>query len=234
MSTPQETRFLRLALTQKVLSRDQLKTCIEFQEQKKQEGSQIPLWDCTVLNNMLAQGVAEKLQDQAGDLDRAKLGDFTIIRKLGEGGMGSVWMAVGPEKQRVAVKLLPMHMAKRRPFLTRFFREAQASIKLKHKNIVGGVAVGEDRGHYFFAMEYVPGKSVREIMDSSPEPMPFEKVTDIIRQVAEALAYAHENGIIHRDIKPDNIMVTKDGVAKLADLGLARETDTELTALTRT
>ena len=233
MATPQENRFLRLALTTQVLSRDQLKTCVEFQQQKQKEGSKIPLWDCAVLQNMVDQNVAEKLQDQAGDLSVDRIGEFAIARKLGEGGMGSVWLASAPDGRKVAVKLLPAHLAKQRPFLTRFFREAQASIKLQHDNIVRGVAVGEDAGNYYFAMEFVDGESVRSMMERSG-PMEPQEATQIIRQAAEGLAYAHENGIIHRDIKPDNIMVTKDGVAKVADLGLARQVDAEMTALTRT
>ena len=233
MATAQETRFLRLALTRRLLSRDQLKTCLQVQQEKQQQGSKIPLWDCTVLENVLDQNVAEKLQEEAGDLDLVKLGGFTLVRKVGEGGMGAVWLAVGPDDQRIALKVLPTHLAKQRPLLTRFFREAQATIRLQHENIVRGVKVGEDSGRYFFAMEFIAGKSVRNIMDESGALSPDE-ATGIARQVAEGLAYAHANGIIHRDIKPDNIMVTKDGVAKLADLGLVRQLDAEMTALTRT
>jgi serine/threonine protein kinase len=233
MANPQETRFLRLALAKKALSREQLKTCLQFQQQKSNQGSKIPIWDCTVLNNMLDQSEAEKLQEEAGDLPVEALGGFRIVRKLGEGGMGSVWMAIGEDGQKAAVKVLPGQFAKQRQFLTRFFREAQASIKLQHDNIVRGLDVGEDAGNYFFAMEFVDGTSVRSMIEESG-PMDVDKATDIVRQVAEALAYAHENGIVHRDIKPDNIMLTRKGRAKLADLGLARQTDAEMTALTRT
>jgi len=233
MATPQETRFARLAVSRKVLTRDQMKTCLDYQKQKRSQGSNITLWDCAVLNNMLDETVAEGLQDEAGDLAVEKLGEFTIMRKLGEGGMGSVWLCRGPSKELAALKVLPVHLAKQRPFLTRFFREAQASIKLQHPNIVRGMAVDEDRGNYYFAMEFVDGISVRKMIDDQG-PLPPDKATDIIRQAAEGLAYAHEAGIVHRDIKPDNIMVAKDGVVKLADLGLARQVDAEMTALTRT
>ena len=233
MPTPQEKRFLRLAVAQKELTREQGEACLQMQAQKQRDGSSIPIWDCAVLQSMLDQDTAEALQEQAGDLNRDKLGDYSILRKLGEGGMGSVWMAVGPDKQRVAVKLLTPGLSIQRQFLTRFFREAQAAIKLQHDNIVRGLAVGEDAGYYFFAMEYVDGRSVRDIMKQSG-PVPPARATEILLQVAEGLAYAHEHGVVHRDIKPDNIMVTRDGVAKLADLGLARQVDSEMTALTRT
>jgi serine/threonine-protein kinase len=233
MPTPQEKRFLRLAMAQKTLSPEQCEACVELQAKKLQEGSKVPLWDCAVLQNMLDQDVAEKLQELAGDLNVEKLGGYSIVRKLGQGGMGSVWMALDANRQRVALKVLPPHLAQQRQFLTRFFREAQSAIKLQHPNIVRGLAVGEEARQYFFAMEYVDGRSVSDMMKRSGA-VPPEQATQIMLQVAEGLAYAHEHGIIHRDIKPDNIMLTRDGVAKLADLGLARQVDAEMTALTRT
>ena len=233
MVSPQEARFARLAVERKALTREQLKQCLEFQSKKKTEGSKIPLWDSAVLQNMVEQDVAEELQEDAGDLDVEKLGSFAILRKLGQGGIGSVWLATTPKKERVAVKVLPVHLAGERSFLTRFFREAQASIKLQHKNIIRGIEVGEAERNYYFAMEFVDGVSVRDMIRDSGF-VPADKATDIIMQTAEGLVYAHENGVIHRDIKPDNIMVTKDGTAKLADLGLARQTDQEMTRLTGT
>jgi serine/threonine protein kinase len=233
MPTPQEVRFARLAVTRKLLDREQIDSLLGFQADKLSQGSRLPLWDCAVLQNMLQQEVAERLQEDAGDLKTAKLGDFRLLHKLGEGGMGSVYLGVGPHRERVAIKVLADNLAKQRTFLTRFFREGQAAIKLSHPNIVGGVAIGEDGGLYYFAMEYVAGQNVAEMIEKSGA-LPPERATEFVLQVAEALAYAHENKIIHRDIKPDNIMVTRGGVAKLMDLGLARQMDSDLTALTRT
>ena len=233
MSTPQETRFARLAYGQKTLTKEQVDACVAFQAQKLEQGSKIALWDCAVLMGLVDEALAEKLAGKAGDLPVPKLGEFAVIQKLGEGGMGAVYLCTGPDKQRVAVKVLPPQLAKQRQFLSRFFREAQACCKLQHKNVVCGISVGEDAGYYFFAMEFVDGVSVDQMLKQSG-PIPAEKATELVLQVAEGLAYAHQNGIIHRDIKPANIMVTKDGVAKLADLGLARRLDAEETALTRT
>jgi len=234
MATPQEKRFARLLLSRKILTREQLNECLEFQAGKLKTGSRLPLWDCAVLQNVIAQGTAEKLEDEAGDLNLDSLGGFALIRKIGQGGMGTVWLANGPEKQKLAVKVLPANLAKQRTFLTRFFREAQTCIKLDHKNIVRGVAANEDHGHYFFAMEYVVGSSVKEMIKKFGA-MPIKQANDIILQVCEGLGYAHEHGIIHRDIKPDNIMVTRAGVTKLMDLGVARQEEgADLTALTQT
>ena len=233
MATPQETRFARLAIVQHALTKEQLDSCLEFQTQKRDQGSKIPLWDCAVLMGVLDEALAEKLAGKAGDLALIKLGEYTILQKLGEGGMGAVYLGMGADKQRVAVKVLSPQLAKQRQFLSRFMREAQACCKLRHDNVVAGLGVGEDSGHYFFAMEFIDGTSVDDMLQKSG-PIPPDKATELIAQVAAGLAYAHENGIIHRDIKPANIMVTKDGVAKLADLGLARRVDAEETALTRT
>ncbi|NLW51370.1 MAG: protein kinase [Candidatus Brocadiaceae bacterium] len=233
MATPQENRFAHVAVERKALSPDQVKACLEYQGQKRAHGSNIPLWDCAVLNGMLDQDTAEKLQDLAGDLDVETLGEFTVLRKLGEGGMGSVWLCRGPANEPAAVKLLAAHLAKQRSFLARFFREAQAGIRLQHRNIVRGIAVAEDRGRYYFAMEFIDGTNARHLVKKHGA-LPVARATDIIRQAAEGLACAHEAGVIHRDIKPDNLMITREGVVKIADLGLARQVDAETTALTLT
>ena len=233
MPTPQETRFARLAVTRKALSPGQIKKCLAFQAVKRKEGSKIPLWDSAVLQSMMEAGAAERLQDEVGDIELEKLEDFTLVRKLGQGAMGSVWLALAPDKQKVAVKVLLKSLCEQRAFVQRFFREAQASVKLQHRNIVRGLKVGEFHGYYFFAMEFVQGQSAQSRLDESGA-FPSAEATDVILQIAEGLACAHEHGFIHRDLKPDNIMITKDGVAKLADLGLVRQMDEEVTRLTGT
>ena len=230
--TPQESRFIRLALERKELTEQQVEQCRRFQADKRERGSLIPLWDCAVLADLMDQPTAERLSEEAGELDAESVGEFRLVRKLGQGGMGSVWLARGPDDESIALKLLPPQKARERAALTRFLREAQAALRLRHENLVRGVDLGEDAGHYYFAMEFVPGRSVKDLLEEGGR-LPCDEASDIVRQVCAGLAYAHQNGVIHRDIKPSNILVTRRGVAKLADLGLARYLEPDLTVLTR-
>ena len=155
---------------------------------------------------------------------------FEIISKLGQGGMGAVLKARQVSLDRiVALKVL---IAQKDPvFIERFFREARVSAKLNHPNIVQGIEVGQDErsGLYYFAMEYIDGPTLRQMMKKEGV---FEerRALEIIRCVASALASANKAGIVHRDIKPDNILITSRGEPKLADLGLAKRMSESETA----
>lgn len=233
MPNPQEKRFARLAVSRGLLTEQQMETCRKLQAEKQDQGSSIPLWDCAVLKDLLEPDMAEQLEWEAGDLQLEELGGFRLVRKLGVGGMGSVYLALGPDDERVALKVLAERFAKQRTFLTRFFREGRTAIELEHENLVNGIDIGEDSGHYYFAMEYLEGKNMAEILEQSGA-LPSQEASELVLQVARGLAYAHEHGVVHRDIKPGNIMLTADGVAKLTDLGLAQQRDAELTVLTQT
>jgi len=226
---PREARFARLAVERGILTREEVETLLDLKEQR--QGNDLMLWESAVLRNMMDAGTAEKLLEEVGDLEVDKLDKFFLLRLLGRGGMGSVWLAETPEGEKVAVKVLDASLAGQRTYLTRFFREAQAATRLQHEGIVRGLAVGESAGHYYYAMEFVEGETAGEVLEREG-PLPPKRATEIILEVAKALAYAHQQGIIHRDIKPDNIMLTAQGRAKLADLGLARLVQSELTQLT--
>ena len=120
----------------------------------------------------------------------------------------------------VALKILPPSLAKKPTFIERFMREARASAKLNHPNIVNGIDVGNDAGLYYFAMEYIEGDSLRKIIERDDR-LSEKRTMEISVAIAHALEHAHSHGILHRDIKPDNIIVDKEGTAKLCDLGLA-------------
>ncbi|RMD79346.1 MAG: serine/threonine protein kinase, partial [Lentisphaerae bacterium] len=137
--------------------------------------------------------------------------------------MGTVYLAHQISLDRpVALKILKEQYARDNSFILDFVREARAAAKLNHPNIVQAYAVGEEDGTYFFAMEFVEGKTLKRIMNEKRR-LEWRRGFHIGMQVAEALDFAWKNQhLIHRDIKPDNIMITPRGVAKLADLGLAR------------
>jgi len=162
-----------------------------------------------------------------------KLGNYTIVRQIGEGGMGAVYEAnQAGINRRVALKVLPKALMQNQVFLERFLREAQSAGALNHPNIVTVYEVVQDKGHYFFSMEYVDGYTLREHLKRTGR-MSADEALKIVRKVAQALHYAWtEARIIHRDIKPDNIMLTRQGEVKVADLGLAKSTarDTTVTA----
>lgn len=153
----------------------------------------------------------------------AVIADFIIIKELGRGGMGIVYLSHQISLDRsAALKVLAETYANNTEFVVGFIKEARAAAKLNHPHIVQAYAVGEDEGLYYFAMENVDGRTMKEVLGEK-KIIPIEEATQIIQQIAEALDYAwKEQRLVHRDIKPDNIMLTNNGKAKLADLGLAR------------
>jgi serine/threonine protein kinase len=147
---------------------------------------------------------------------------YRLLRRLGRGAMAEVYLAEQCSLRRhVALKILHANLAVEQSYVTRFRQEAQAAASLVHPNIVQIYEVGCDGGSHFIAQEYVPGLNLREWLTRHGTP-PLPLALGIMRQVAAALAKASEHGIVHRDIKPDNIMVSSSGEVKVADFGLAR------------
>lgn len=153
----------------------------------------------------------------------AVIGDFVIVREIGRGGNGIVYLARQISLDRpVALKVLQEHYGKDPEFVGNFIREARAAARISHPNIVQAYAVGEDEGVYYFAMEYIDGETMKQVLKRESR-IPPKRAAEIIEQIAEAIDFAwNEQHLVHQDIKPDNIMLTKRGQAKLADLGLAR------------
>jgi eukaryotic-like serine/threonine-protein kinase len=149
-----------------------------------------------------------------------EIGTYKIEKLLGVGGMGEVYLARETKLNRlVALKILPSQFVADAERTSRFEREAQALSALNHPNLITIYEVGVIEDLHFIAMEFVEGQSLREVMSS---PLKLRDVLAIVSQVAEALSAAHQSGIIHRDIKPDNIMVRADGYVKVLDFGLAK------------
>jgi len=146
---------------------------------------------------------------------------FEILTRVGRGGMGTVYRARQISVDRiVAVKILKPSLAANAAFIKRFSEEARAAAKLNHPNIVQAIDAGEGGGYYYFAMEFVDGETLHRMMLREGV-IGEERALKIARDVARGLSHAHTLGIVHRDIKPGNIMIARDGVTKLCDLGLA-------------
>lgn len=149
-------------------------------------------------------------------------GRYELIEKIGDGGMAVVYKAKDRLLNRyVAVKILRPEYTRDAQFIDSFKKESQSAAGLQHPNIVNVYDVGKEGNIYFIVMELIDGRPLSDIIEENG-PLNYKHVIKIGKQVAEALTLAHRNNIIHRDVKPHNIMITKDGVAKLADFGIAK------------
>jgi beta-lactam-binding protein with PASTA domain/predicted Ser/Thr protein kinase len=156
-------------------------------------------------------------------------GRYRIVRKLGTGGMANVYLAEDQELgRRVAIKILDDRHASDEQFVERFRREAKNAAGLSHPNIVSIYDRGEAVGTYYIAMEYLDGRSLKELIVQRG-PAPIHVAIDYARQILGALRFAHRNGIVHRDIKPHNVLVDSDGRLKVTDFGIARAGASEMT-----
>ncbi|MBU0753499.1 MAG: SUMF1/EgtB/PvdO family nonheme iron enzyme [Planctomycetes bacterium] len=194
-----------------------------------------PAWSFFLQETGKEASGLEDLRPEPG-LPHERLGEFRLIRRLGEGGMGVVYLAVQESLNRqVALKVLRGDRKGSFEAETRFLREGEAVSELNHPHIVTVYGSGEDQGVRFLAMEFVPGRGLNEILfeaTSRETKPPLEQTLDWIRKIALALQSAHEHGIIHRDIKPSNIRITPEGRPKLLDFSIARHLD--LASLTLT
>jgi beta-lactam-binding protein with PASTA domain/predicted Ser/Thr protein kinase len=156
-------------------------------------------------------------------------GRYRLERKLGAGGMADVWLAEDQELgRRVAVKILHERYANDEQFVERFRREATHAAALSHQNIVSIYDRGSADGSYFIVMEYVEGRTLKELLVTRG-PCPVPVAISYARQILAALRYAHRNGIIHRDIKPHNVIVDREGRIQVADFGIARAGTSQMT-----
>jgi eukaryotic-like serine/threonine-protein kinase len=170
--------------------------------------------------------------DESRPLAQA-VGNYDLVEKIAEGGMGVVYKGRHRESgQLVAVKILSPHMASNDVLLKRFEKEYNTAQKLDHPNIVRALEYGKVNGSPYLVMEFVEGESLGQRI-ARQGPMAEKDAIRLIAQVAQGLQRAHREKLVHRDVKPDNVLVTVDGIAKLADLGLVKEVEADLN-LTRT
>lgn len=154
-------------------------------------------------------------------------GRYELLGRIGAGGMADVWLARDPHLQRlVALKILHQRFAQDREFVERFRREAEAAAGLQHPNIVAVFDRGDVDGTYYIAMQMLEGKTLKELIDAGLEP---ERAVALVRQVLEAAGFAHRHGVVHRDLKPQNVIVDDEGKATVTDFGIARAGVSDIT-----
>ncbi len=217
--------FLRAAARENLLTPEQISTGRDLQARMRDMGllpkplSEICL-ERGFLNQEQHQGVAEMV---ARVKESFRIPGYKLLEKLGRGSMGTVYRARQLNLDRVvAIKILARFLAENPNFVRRFMKEARVIGKLNHPNIVQGFDAGETEGTYYFAMEYCPGPTLLEILNRGGA-IDQDRAVHIATQVARALDHAYHQDLVHRDVKPDNIMIAEGGIAKLCDLGLAKD-----------
>lgn len=221
MSTESIRKFRHSALASKLISEEQLREALAALR-KRQAESGGELTDKRLAQQLVRHKVVTAYQAEQLMTGRTKLnlGPYLITDWIGQGGMGQVFKCVHQMLGRVsAIKVLPLHKTTPEA-IENFRREIRAQAKLDHPNLVRAFDAGEDGNVHYLVVEYVPGTDLRRLVRTKGK-LSVQQAANIIKQAAEGLQHAHEQNLIHRDIKPGNILVTPDGTAKLSDLGLA-------------
>ncbi len=222
-----DRRFIGTVLQEGLLSPEQT------QERLLRDGQRRTLAEIAAQKTLITQSQADQIQKDTLPTEVPKMaGNYEILRQIGEGGMGTVYKARHVKLGNyAAVKFLPPRLAQDSSFVQRFEREAKLAAQLTSPYAVRTFDVGEAAGTRMILMEYVEGESLDDLLSREGR-LEEKRALRIIRDIACALAEAHEMGIIHRDIKPGNILLTKRGEPKLADLGLAKSMDAEQVNIT--
>ncbi|MHC4660989.1 MAG: serine/threonine protein kinase [Planctomycetota bacterium] len=227
MAESEYDNIINAALKAGVVDEEQLEECRRIQDMLEQSGIHKSLGDVMQDKGYLTSEQIRELTEALSKADKQPIRGYRISDTLGKGGMGVVYKALQISLDKtVALKVLPPELAADQDYVARFIREAKSAAKLNHPNIVQAIDVGESGGYNYFVMEYVDGVTVRKRLKDEGM-FTEDEALDVVQQVARALEHAQENSIVHRDIKPDNIMLTKKGRAKLCDLGLAKSTKQE-------
>jgi len=223
--TNYDTVFGKMTVEQGLCTDNELRHSIEQMEVRRQVNPTV-LKDLMIGLGYITKTQAERLKQTIKESKAAahQIPGYKILGKLGAGAMAIVYKAEQLSLNRtVAIKVLPKRLSENPEYVERFYKEGQAAARLNHNNIVQAIDVGEAGGYHYFVMEYVEGKTIYDDL-SAGKVFSENEALEIIIQLAHALAHAHTKGLIHRDVKPKNIMINSAGVVKLADMGLARAT----------
>jgi serine/threonine-protein kinase len=213
----------RLVIDQGFATPEEVQHCLTLAKQLAEDQSGRSLAELLVDNDYVTRRQMARLREVAqAERSGQKIPGYKILGKLGAGAMATVYKAKQLSLDRaVAIKVLPRKFTSSPQFIERFYAEGRAAALLNHPNIVQAYDVGKAGDYHYFVMEFVDGTTVYDEIVKAKRYAEKDAI-DVLMQVAEALAHAHGRGLVHRDVKPKNIMITKGGVAKLADMGLAR------------
>jgi serine/threonine-protein kinase len=237
LSANVDTEVGKVVLDMGLATKTEIEFCRESQKQAS-DPNQRSLADLLVEHSFITVNQAKRIRSALEERRSSQIPGYQLLGKLGKGAMATVYKAKQISLDRiVAVKVLPKKMSDNPEFVERFYKEGKAAARLGHNNIVQAIDVGSTAdGFHYFVMEYVEGKTLYDFMQPPPvgEGRTFgeREALDVMIQITDALVHAHERGLIHRDVKPKNILLTDEGVAKLTDLGLARDVDDKRAAET--
>jgi len=219
-----DTLVGRLVIDQGLATPEEVQHCLEqARNAVREDANQRSLVQLLVDNEYVTKRQVSRLrQILEAERSQQKIPGYKILGKLGAGAMATVFKAKQVSLDRlVAIKILPKKYSANAQFIDRFYSEGRAAAQLNHPNIVQAFDVGKAGEYHYFVMEYVDGRTVYDDIVKHKR-LSEKEAVEVVLQIADALEHAHAKGLIHRDVKPKNIMITKEGVAKLADMGLAR------------
>lgn len=233
MAKPIADVFLDLLRRSGLVEKNQLNAVLS--DLQKESGEEAVADSDCIANRLVSYGLMTRWQADKLMEGRHKgffLGKYKLLDHLGSGGMSSVYLAEHVLMQRrVAIKVLPKNRVEDSSYLARFHREAQAAATLDHRNIVRAYDVDNDGRVHYLVMEYIEGRDLQHIVQEDG-PLDYIVAAEYVRQAAEGLAHAHQAGLVHRDVKPANLLVDQRNVVKVLDLGLARFADENKASLT--
>jgi serine/threonine protein kinase len=214
-----DTELGKLVVDQHLATDEEVDKCLALQAHSSDD---LTLTDLLVRQGIVTESQMRRVKRTLAASRGSQIPGYQIISKLGSGAMATVFKAKQLSLDRiVAIKVLPKKLSENADYVDRFYKEGKAAARLNHPNIVQAIDVGEAGGYHYFVMEYVEGRTLGDDLESGKVYSEAEAL-DVIVQIGRALEHAHEHGFVHRDVKPKNIMMTRNGVAKLADMGLAR------------
>jgi len=235
MPASSEARFELYVLDRGLVTEDELKEARRLVAASAEQGKPVSLPLALVRTKALTENQARRVLSSLKEETASptiQIPGIQLLEKLGRGSQAVVYKGRQLSVDRiVAVKVLLSRAARDPEMRRRFVQEARAAAQLSHNNIVQAIDAGESEGYSYFIQEFVDGTTACDLLKERGGALEEERALEIVIHIAEALAHAHSRGFIHRDVKPKNIMLTKEGVAKLADMGLARHAGDAASAL---